>query len=104
MGMLDAVAARLAMPPHWVCFTARGRSMTGLVEDGESVTVHRVDSPEFLEVGDVVLARVAGTTYLHKITALDVPRRRVQIGNNHGHINGWTSFDKIYGLFRRSWG
>jgi signal peptidase I len=100
MSMLDAMAARLAVPPHWVMFRAPGGSMTPLIQPGEEVTVFRVDKPEALEVGDIVLARVGGSTYLHKVTAMDVPRGRVQIGNNHGHVNGWTSFDKVYGLYR----
>jgi hypothetical protein len=44
---------------------------------------------------DAVAARVAGTVYLHKVTALD--GRRVQIGNNRGRINGWTGREKVFG-------
>jgi 1,6-anhydro-N-acetylmuramate kinase len=97
--MLDAMAARLAEPPHQVTFTARGHSMEPLVRDGQQVTVRRLVRPEFLHVGDIVLARVRGTTYLHKITAVDKAGRRVQIGNNKGYVNGWTGWDKVYGYY-----
>jgi hypothetical protein len=46
-----------------------------------------------LRKGDIVLARVRGSVYLHFITAIEYPR--IQVGNAHGHINGWTS--KVYG-------
>ncbi|MCE7007609.1 hypothetical protein LWC34_33015 [Kibdelosporangium philippinense] len=54
--------------------------------------------PTKLAVGDIVLARVAGTVYLHLVSALDPVRKRVQISNNRGRVNGWTSHDRIFGI------
>ncbi|MFD0351359.1 hypothetical protein ACFQ0M_45595 [Kitasatospora aburaviensis] len=54
--------------------------------------------PSKLEPGDIVLARVAGTVYLHLVSALDPARKRVQISNNRGRINGWTTHDRVYGI------
>jgi hypothetical protein len=100
MNMLDMVAAQLAAPPHWVTFKPHGSSMTPLIRSGQEVTVHRLDAPEALKAGDIVLARVHGVTYLHKILAVDRARKRVQIGNNHGRVNGWTPWRKVYGIYR----
>lgn len=42
---------------------------------------------------------LAGFVYLHLITALE--KERVQIGNNHGRINGWTPKSNVYGRATR---
>jgi hypothetical protein len=93
VGMMDAVAARVAAG-ETVRFRPTGSSMAPLIRSRQLVTVAPVDTGT-LAVGDVVLARVAGTVYLHKVTALD--GRRVQIGNNRGRINGWTGREKVFG-------
>jgi hypothetical protein len=62
--------------------------------------VRRVKSTDVLKTGMIVLARVSGRVYLHKITAVDYGRHRVQIGNNRGGINGWTAYEKVYGIYR----
>ena len=82
-------------------FKAKGHSMTGLIDHNTEVTIVPVDRP--LEVGDIVLCRVHGVEYLHQIKAMrkkdeDSPGQ-FQIGNNKGGINGWTSRDRIYGLY-----
>ena len=69
-----------------------GGSMRPLVESGATVTLTPVTF-EQLEVGDIVLCRVAGNVYLHLVKARDA--ERVQIGNNRGRINGWTR--AVYG-------
>lgn len=71
--------------------------MIPLVPDRALVEL-RPCHPERLEPGDVALVRVSGTTYLHKVLALDLPRQRVQIGSNRSRVNGWTSFDKVAGI------
>ncbi|NUR64902.1 MAG: S26 family signal peptidase, partial [Streptomyces sp.] len=48
--------------------------------------------------GDIVLARVAGTVYLHLVSSVDLARKRVQISNNRGRVNGWTSHDRVFGI------
>ncbi|GGN61882.1 hypothetical protein GCM10010112_19470 [Actinoplanes lobatus] len=96
MGALDAVAARVAQGQA-AEFRPRGNSMVPLVGSGDPVRVEPV-RPETVEVGDIVLARVAGTTYLHLVSAVDHARKRVQISNNRGRVNGWTSHARVYGI------
>lgn len=71
--------------------------MVPLIRSRDSVVVAPVD-PSKLEVGDIVLARVAGTVYLHLVSSLDTSRKRVQISNNRGRVNGWTSHDRVFGI------
>ena len=66
----------------------KGNSMTPKIESGAEVTLEPVNQ-EFLQKGDVVLVSIGRTVYLHLISAIE--KDRVQISNNHGHINGWTS-------------
>ncbi|MEU9045649.1 MULTISPECIES: S26 family signal peptidase [unclassified Kitasatospora] len=54
--------------------------------------------PSRLEPGDIVLARVAGTVYLHLVSSIDPARKRVHISNNRGRINGWTHHDRVFGI------
>lgn len=77
-----------------VSFRPRGDSMTPLVKSGQLVTVAPVD-PATLRKGDIVLCNVVGHQYLHLVTAIDGDR--IQIGNNRGYINGWTSARQIHG-------
>jgi hypothetical protein len=96
MGVLDMIAGRVAAGAT-VEFRPTGASMVPLIRSRQRVTVAPAD-PARLEVGDIVLARVAGTTYLHLVSAVDAGTRRVQISNNRGRVNGWTSRDKVYGI------
>lgn len=70
----------------------RGHSMRPLVRSGATVTLEPI-SIDQLEVGDIVLCRVSGQTYLHLVRALQ--GGRAQIANNRGRINGWTR--AVYG-------
>lgn len=96
MGRMDAIVGRVSGGAR-VEFRPTGSSMVPLVRSRDLVTVAPVD-PTRLEVGDIVMARVAGTVYLHLVSALDPARSRVQISNNRGRINGWTSHDRVYGI------
>ena len=71
--------------------------MVPLIRSRQLVTVAPVD-PAKVEVGDIVLARVAGTTYLHLVSAVDASRGRVQISNNRGRVNGRTTYTRLYGI------
>ena len=99
MGMLDAVAQRLQDGASFTWCRPRGNSMEPLIRSGQDVCLIPVSNPEALEPGHVVLARVKGRVYLHKVTATDHTHQRVQIGNNRGHVNGWTTWDKVYGYW-----
>ncbi|MFD6888588.1 S26 family signal peptidase [Streptomyces sp. NPDC059957] len=96
MGMLDVQADRVRAGAT-VEFRPTGTSMVPLVHSRQRVRVAPVD-PTLLEPGDIVLARVSGTVYLHLVTAVDTPRRRVQISNNRGRVNGWTGHDRVFGI------
>ncbi len=77
-----------------VTFRPHGNSMYPLIASGDQVEVIPLGDVE-LVVGDVVLCRVRGQQYLHLVKGLDGDQ--VQIGNNKGHINGWTPRDKCFG-------
>ena len=77
-----------------VSFRPRGHSMSGKIASVDLCTVAPV-KPQELEVGDIVLCKVAGTQYLHLIKARQGDR--FQIGNNHGRINGWIGPNAIFG-------
>jgi len=80
-----------------VTFRPSGSSMVPLIRSPQQVVVVPVD-PAKLEVGDIVLARVAGTVYLHLVWSVNLAGKRVQISNNRGHVNGWTSHDRVFGI------
>jgi hypothetical protein len=96
MGVMDAIAARVAAGAT-VTFRPSGSSMVPLIRSRQLVTVTPVKADR-IEVGDIVLARVAGTVYLHLVSALDTGTGRVQISNNRGRVNGWTNQARIYGI------
>jgi hypothetical protein len=94
--VLKQIAERVA-DGETVTFRPNGNSMVPLIHSGDEVVVAPVD-PTLVEVGDIVLTRVAGSVYIHLVKAIEPARRRVQIGNNRGGINGWTGFDRVYGI------
>jgi hypothetical protein len=96
MGALDAHATRVAGGAV-VRFRPTGSSMVPLIRSRQLVTVAPVE-PARLEVGDIVLARVAGTTYLHLVSAINPDTERVQISNNRGRVNGWTGYARVFGI------
>jgi hypothetical protein len=96
MGVLDTIAGQVAVGVT-VDFRPGGSSMVPLIRSRQLVTVAPVD-PTKVEVGDIVLARVAGTVYLHLVSAVDASAGRVQISNNRGRVNGWTNHARIYGI------
>lgn len=72
----------------------RGHSMRPKIHDGDLVTLEPCDT-DALVVGAIVLVRVSGNDYLHLVTAID--GKRLQIGNNRGHVNGWVGPSAVYG-------
>jgi hypothetical protein len=96
MGVLDSIATRVAAG-NTVQFRPSGSSMVPLIRSRQLVTVAPVN-PHLIEVGDIVLARVAGTVYLHLVSAVERGSGRVQISNNRGRVNGWTNHARVYGI------
>lgn len=78
-----------------VSFRPRGNSMTPIIRSGQQCIVVPLGT-QSLQKGDVVLCKVKGNHYLHKI--LSVGQDKYLIGNNHGGKNGWIKRDHIYGL------
>lgn len=79
-----------------VSFRPRGSSMSGKIESGQLCKVAPIVDLASIEVGDIVLCKVAGNQYLHLVRAIQ--DKRFQIGNNRGGINGWVGPNCIYGL------
>jgi hypothetical protein len=96
MGVMETIAARVAAGTT-VQFRPTGTSMVPLIASRALVTVEPVEANR-VEVGDIVLAKVAGTVYLHLVSAIDAGNGRVQISNNRGRVNGWTSHARVYGI------
>lgn len=89
---LGAVAAHLRRG-ETVRTRVYGNSMRPRIRNGETVTIEPFQGAP--EKGQIVLARVRGRWYLHLVSA--VRPGQVQISNNHGHVNGWTSIDNVVG-------
>ena len=77
--------------------TGYGQSMTPVLKSGQSVRCIPVTEKTVLKKNDIVLCKVAGHFYLHKISAIK-GGKTFQISNNHGHVNGWIGKKCIYGL------
>ncbi|MEU9862476.1 S26 family signal peptidase [Streptomyces sp. NPDC047971] len=95
MGAWDAVASRVA---GGVTVTSRpsGSSMVPLIRSRQQVVVAPV-APSKLEV-----ETSSSPTSRGRYTCNGVVRRpRQEAGqssNNRGHVNGWTSHDRVFGL------
>lgn len=76
-------------------FKPRGNSMKDKINSGNLVTVEPIGDQK-LKKGDIVLCKVRGREYLHLVKA--IRGKQYQIGNNRGHINGWTSIEAIFGI------
>ncbi len=72
----------------------RGGSMKGRVPDGARVVLAPITAP--LACEDVVLVKVEGRVYLHRI--IEARPDRVLIGNNVGGVNGWARKADVYGI------
>lgn len=65
-----------------------GNSMTPILASRQSVELTPTTWDK-VEIGDIVYCKVHGHFYTHLVKAKN-EKRGVQIGNNHGYINGWT--------------
>lgn len=52
-----------------------------------------------LEKGGIVFVKVNGHFYLHKISG--IRGEQFQISSNHGHVNGWTGRNNVFGKVSR---
>jgi hypothetical protein len=75
--------------------------MTGKIASGSTVRIEPIPADHKIEVGDIVLAHVHGSDYLHLVSAIR-GEDEYQISNNHGHVNGWAKRSAIYGRYVRT--
>ena len=94
MSAKDLMVARLQNGETIYGHKESGNSMSPLIESREPVDIRPVDRE--LKVGDIVFVRIGRRYYLHLVSAIN--NDRVQISNNHGHVNGWTSKANVFGL------
>lgn len=73
-----------------------GQSMSPILKSGQPVICEPVTEETDLKKNDIVLCKVKGKYYLHKISAIK-NEVSYQISNNHGHVNGTISRNNIYG-------
>lgn len=71
----------------------KGNSMIPLIKSGQPHKLAPITLDK-VEVGDIVYCKVAGRFFTHLVKAKN-DQKGCQIGNNKGHINGWTK--NIYG-------
>ena len=68
--------------------TGIGNSMTPILKSRQAVICEPVIDETVLSKKDIVLCKVNARFYLHLIHA--IKGDMFLIGNNHGHMNGWT--------------
>ena len=71
----------------------KGNSMTPILKSGEKCFIEPITWKQ-CKAGDVVFCKVHGFCVTHKVYSVDTSKGCL-IGNNHGHINGWTK--NVYG-------
>ena len=64
------------------------------INDGDLVTIVPCNLAS-IDEDEVVLVRLNGNWLLHLVKAIE--RDRVQIGNNHGKVNGWAGHGSVLG-------
>lgn len=92
MGRNQQIAQRL-MAGDTVQCRLPGNSMSPRIKSRQLVTIEPCKL-EDLKAGDVTFCKVRGNHYLHLVKQVG-DDGRVLIGNNRGHINGWTR--TVYG-------
>lgn len=70
-----------------------GNSMLPLIKSKQPVKIAPCTWKE-VKADDIVFCKVRGNVYTHLVKAID-ENRGCLIGNNKGHINGWTK--QVYG-------
>ncbi len=90
----DAWIARLRAG-ETVSFREGGNSMTPRIKSRQKCTYEPVKSINDIKIGDAVFCRVGSSYFTHLVTA--IRNDQVQISNNHGHVNGWTKIENVFG-------
>ena len=71
-----------------------GNSMTPIIKSRQPVRLEPIKNWEDCEVDDIVYCSVRGNVFTHIVKGKN-DKKGLLIGNNHGHINGWTK--KVFG-------
>ena len=95
-GFENRISAEHLQKGEIVKVTGIGNSMTPILKSKQPVICTPVKEDTILNKRDIVLCKVNGHYYLHLIHAIKNDTQFL-IGNNHGHMNGWVSKNKIYG-------
>lgn len=72
----------------------QGHSMEPRIKHLQLITLSPITKP--LEQDDIVLAKVAGRYYIHRIEAMR--DGKYLIANNKGHVNGTVRIGNIFGV------
>lgn len=96
-GKENRITAERLMNGEICKVTGYGNSMTPILKSGQSVICEPVTEETKLKKNDIVLCKVKGCYYLHKISSIK-NGVSYQISNNHGHVNGTISKKNIYGI------
>lgn len=95
-GKENQITANKLLDGETCIVTGYGQSMTPRLKSGQSVIVEPINENTVLRKKDIVFVKVNGNIYLHLISA--IKGNQYQISNNHKHVNGWVSRNKIYGI------
>ena len=71
-----------------------GNSMLPILRSRQPVVLKPVDWQDCKE-GDIVFCKVRGNCFTHLVKGKN-DKRGLLIGNNRGHLNGWTK--NVYGI------
>lgn len=95
------IAIKILQEKGEVVIHCNGNSMRPIIAPKEAIHLKRVNH-SLIRVGDAVFCRINGGLQVHKVSAIqnehDYDKRRFQISNNHGHVNGWIGGHAIFGL------
>ena len=70
-----------------------GNSMTPIIKSREPFILEPVEDWSGFRKGDIAYVKIHGKYYTHLVHGVD-SEKGLLIGNNHGHIQGWTK--KVY--------
>lgn len=78
-----------------------GNSMLPIIKSNQPVKLIPVTEKTELKINDIVLCKVKGKYYTHKISK--IKESQYQISNNHGFVNGWVTKRNIFGKVTKIW-
>ncbi len=100
VGKENKISAEHLLNGETVVIVGFGQSMTPILKSGQPVIVSPITDEIELKKNDIVFCKVNGHYYLHKVLSIK-NNKSFQIGNNHGHVNGWISKNCIYGIMTK---